>query len=58
MFRQRRALRLVRSVELERVWNNRFGFADRVLFLNELPHVAVAIDDDVISVLVDVKSDE
>ena len=58
MFRQRRALRLVRSVELERMWNNRFGFADGILFLDELPHVAMAIDDDVISVLVNVKSDE
>ena len=58
MFRQRRALRLVRSIELERMWNNRFGFADRILFLDELPHVAMAIDDDVISVLVNVKSDE
>ena len=58
MFRQRRTLRLVRSVKLEWMWNNRVGFADRILFLDELPHVAVAIDDDVISVLVDVKSDE
>ena len=54
MFRQKRALRLIRSVELERMWNNGFGFADRILFLDELPHVAMTIDDDVVSVLVNV----
>ena len=38
--------------------NNGFRFAEGVLFLNELPHVARALDDDVIRMLVDVKSNE
>ena len=35
-----------------------FRFAAGVLFLDELPHVAMAIDNDVISVSVNVKCDE
>ena len=38
--------------------NNRFGFAARILFLDELPHVTMAIDDNVVGMLMDVKSDE
>ena len=58
MFGWRRALQLVRNVELDRMNNNGFGFAAGILFFDELPHITMAIDNDMVGMLMDVKSDE